>query len=217
MEYTSFVLKIKAESWDISCGTIYLWTDSTIVQGWFNSHSSRLKIFVANRVNRILDLTEVQQWRHVRTYENPVDIISRGINAAELIGANTSWLEKDKSSWQPQPTLNVELEELPEIREIKLALIVTNPVVHMIKQYSEWNCMLRGICWLRRYTRYVKGDKGSRNPRKLQIAELREARTTVLKIVQQECFRKEFIALEKGQEVPKNSKLRCLNPFIQNG
>lgn len=74
--------------------------------------------------------------------ENPAEIISRGTSAAELIKAITwwngpRWLEEDKSSWQPQSTLNVEVEELPEIRKMKLALIVTNPVVHMVKQYSE--------------------------------------------------------------------------------
>ncbi|XP_008181657.1 uncharacterized protein LOC103309000 [Acyrthosiphon pisum] len=211
-----------ADSWGIDKATIYLWTDSTIVLGWLNSHSSRLKTFVANRVNQILELTEVNQWRHVRTHDNPADIISRGISPAELIRADIwwsgpKWLEEDNASWQIQPMLMNDVEELPEIRKMKLALITTNPVTHMINQYSEWNRMLRGIAWLRRYTRYIKGDKGCREPRQLQISDLREAKLTLLRIVQQEVFRKEFIALERGQEVPKNSKLRCLNPFIKNG
>lgn len=207
-----------ADSWGIDSATIYLWTDSTIVLGWLNSHSSRLKTFVANRVNQILELTEVKQWRH----DNPADIISRGISPVELIRADIwwngpKWLEEDNTIWQIQPTLMNDIEELPEIRKMKLTLITANPVTHMINQYSEWNHMLRGIAWLRRYTRYIKGDKGFREPRQLQISDLREAKLTVLRIVQQEMFRKEFIALEKGQEVPKNSKLRCLIPFIKNG
>ncbi|XP_060871318.1 uncharacterized protein LOC132945561 [Metopolophium dirhodum] len=211
-----------ADSWGIDSATIYLWTDSTIVSGSLNSHSSRLKTFVANRVNQILELTEVNQWRHVRTHDNPADNISRGISPAELIRADIwwsgpKWLEEDNASWQIQPTLMNDVEELPEIHKMKLALITTNPVTHMINQYSEWNRMLRGIAWLRRYTRYIKEDKGFREPGPLQISDLREAKLTVLRIVQQEVFRKEFIALEKGQEVPKNSKLRCLNPFIKNG
>lgn len=57
----------------------------------------------------------------------------------------------------------------------------------------------------------------AREPRQLQISDLREAKFTVIRAVQQECFGKEFLALERGQEVSKNSKLRCLNPFIKDG
>jgi len=97
---------------------------------------------------------------------------------------------------------------------MKLALITANPVIHIINQYSEWNRMLRGIAWLRRYTKYIKGHNGFREPRQLQISDMREAKLAVLRIVQKGIFCKEFIALKRGQEVPKNIKLRCLNPFI---
>lgn len=59
------------------------WTDSMIVLGWL--HTSRntpkqLKIFVANRVNKINNLTKNCEWRYVPTEHNPADYISRGVD-----------------------------------------------------------------------------------------------------------------------------------------
>lgn len=65
-----------AEAWKLEVKDFYLWTDSTVVLGWINSGSCRLKAFVANRVDQILEITEAQQWKHVRTDENPADLIN---------------------------------------------------------------------------------------------------------------------------------------------
>lgn len=56
-----------AESWKINIHQFKLWTDSTIVLGWFQS--SRLKTYVANRVAQILDVTEVNRWNYTGTQE----------------------------------------------------------------------------------------------------------------------------------------------------
>lgn len=55
-----------AESWQINVHKFKLWTDSTIVLGWLNNQSSRLKTYVANRVAQIMDVTEIIQWNHIR-------------------------------------------------------------------------------------------------------------------------------------------------------
>ncbi|XP_050065913.1 uncharacterized protein LOC126554977 [Aphis gossypii] len=212
-----------AESWEMDAKDFRLWTDSMIVLTWLNSQTSRLKSYVMNRVNQILELTEVVQWRHVRTHDNPADVTSRGIGAAELVRAETwwygpKWLEKEELEWYSQPTLGKGEEEVLETRKMKLALMVTNPAIQgIISKYSEWNAMLRGLSWIVRYIKYLSKDKSVRETQHLQISELREAEMVILKAVQQECFRKEIIALEKGQQVPKNSKLRCLNPYMSNG
>jgi len=55
-----------------------------VVLGWLNSESSRLKTYVANRVEQILNGTDASQWQYISTKDNPADIISRGIDAHEL-------------------------------------------------------------------------------------------------------------------------------------
>jgi len=73
-----------ATAWRIDCRACYLWTDSTIVLGWINTQCTRLKVYVANRVNQILELSDSTQWKYVNTTENPADIISRGIDVYTL-------------------------------------------------------------------------------------------------------------------------------------
>lgn len=60
------------------------YSDSTIVLSWISTHPSRLKIFVANRVVQITELTNIDNWYHVKSEDNPADVISRGINSQDL-------------------------------------------------------------------------------------------------------------------------------------
>lgn len=107
-----------AEAWNLNVKEFYFWTDSTVVLGWLKNESCRLKTFVANRVNQILEITEVQQWRHVRTDQNQADILSRGI-AAENLQKNSlwwngpSWLATDSIVWKEIIPITYD-QELPE-------------------------------------------------------------------------------------------------------
>lgn len=61
-----------------------LWSDSTVVLTWLQSESCRYKVFVANRITEILDVTSPDQWRYVKTCRNPADDITRGKPLIEL-------------------------------------------------------------------------------------------------------------------------------------
>lgn len=76
--------KKTAEAWECGKEEIHLWTDSMVVLGWINSQSCRLKTYVLNRIEQILEISERQQWRYVKTDENPADVLSRGIAPKEL-------------------------------------------------------------------------------------------------------------------------------------
>ena len=60
-----------------------MWTDSTAVLKWIFDTTSAPKGFVGNRVARLQDSTEVDEWRHVPGELNPADLITRGIRADE--------------------------------------------------------------------------------------------------------------------------------------
>ena len=73
------------EALKLKVGEVYLWSDSTIVLSWVNSEPFELKTFVANRVSAIQSKANREYWKHVRTQDNPADIISRGLLPAELV------------------------------------------------------------------------------------------------------------------------------------
>jgi len=59
--------------------SVHLWTDSTIVLSWISSLAMRWNTFMANRVACIQETTNMSDWKHVSTLENPADLISRGV------------------------------------------------------------------------------------------------------------------------------------------
>lgn len=90
-----------------------------VVLTWLNSQRVRLKTYMLNHVNQALELTEVNQWNHVRINENPADVISRGICPVELLTNITlcygsKWMSFEELDWTPSVIRLVEDELIPE-------------------------------------------------------------------------------------------------------
>jgi hypothetical protein len=86
-----------------SFNKVRLWTDSMIVLAWLKSPATRWKTFVANRVNHIQETTNVDDWKHVKSKENPADLVSRGIDTnilrtSSLWWNGPNWLQKEDAS-----------------------------------------------------------------------------------------------------------------------
>ena len=71
------------KSLTISFDSVHFWSDSTIILHWIAGDPSRWQTLVRNWVAQIQRLTEQATWHHVRTENNPADIISRGMSAEE--------------------------------------------------------------------------------------------------------------------------------------
>ena len=67
------------------------WIDSMVVLGWIKRNPSRWKLFVANRVGLVQELSEPSCWYHCSGEDNPADLCTRGISATELVESKT-WL-----------------------------------------------------------------------------------------------------------------------------
>lgn len=98
----------------------YLWSDSTVVLTWLQSESCRYKVFVANRIVEILELTLASEWRYVDSKQNPADDITRGNPLRDLTNAyrwhkGPEFLHLYPSQW---PTSPVTTQEIPsELRK----------------------------------------------------------------------------------------------------
>ncbi|XP_034946640.1 uncharacterized protein [Chelonus insularis] len=108
---------------DIQPTQTVCWTDSSVTLTWIQSHSSRWKEFVRNRVLAIQDLTPISVWRFVPGKQNPADCAPRGISISQLQKhplwwTGPQWLTADESSWPTQSSVydsKAQQEERPVI------------------------------------------------------------------------------------------------------
>ena len=71
------------------------YSDSTTTLHWIHSDYKQWKTYVANRVRDINLLSSPDDWKYVKTDDNPADLGTRGIDAADLVG-NDFWFHGPK-------------------------------------------------------------------------------------------------------------------------
>ncbi|KAL0194643.1 hypothetical protein M9458_008215, partial [Cirrhinus mrigala] len=92
---------------DLPIQTI-VWSDSMTVLDWIRSDTCRYKVFVANRITKILEYSTPEQWRYVDSPSNPADDITRGKSVADLAKPNRwsqgpTFLYSDPNQWPKFP------------------------------------------------------------------------------------------------------------------
>ncbi|XP_011313416.1 uncharacterized protein [Fopius arisanus] len=148
LELTVALLLTKIVSWTQQTlelnAEIYLWSDSSVALAWINSHPSRWKEFVHNRVTKIQEELPTAVWRHVGGIYNPAECASRGISPTQLNEHHLwwngpDWLAKPPSAW-PQNTTNtpteVSLEERPASAHPVAVEIRQHSLAEFVNRYS---------------------------------------------------------------------------------
>ena len=120
--------------WPIESALFF--SDSTTTLWWLRT-TKPLKIFVANRICTILDISNVSQWRYVNTKENPADLPTRTASVHQLAKHHLWWwgpkfLTQPEKQWSKQPPVTESNEALTETYTVektlnKLHLAETNP------------------------------------------------------------------------------------------
>ncbi|XP_076549257.1 uncharacterized protein LOC117612080 [Osmia lignaria lignaria] len=186
------------------------WTDSTVVLHWLQTSPHTLKTFVANRISEIQARTNIGDWRHVPTTDNPADLISRGQHPEEFLQPSIwhhgpEWLKHEEVTW---PTRDlVPCNFIPEQRTatcLKVSPLDTN----ILDDYSSWEKMQRIVAWCLRW----KGDNMIKGP--LTPVELRHARDVIIKLLQRIHFSKELRCLSSSSNPEIAGKLQRLSPFV---
>ena len=126
----------------ISQAQIFAWMDSTIVLCLLQKPSSLLKTFVANRLSSIQELLPSSKWRHVPTNQNPADLLSRGMDANQLVRNSLwwndpKWLAKMPSHWPTDPF--TQPSSLPEINVSCAAIQDIKPTKQLWKNFSSFH------------------------------------------------------------------------------
>ena len=198
---------------------VHLWTDSTIVLAWLSCNPRRLKTYVANRVTEITDAIPPSRWRHVRSEDNPADCASRGLLPSQLMVHDLwwdgpPWVSLNHEEWPQRDSSNGE----PDVTEEVIACVSTprkSPEsVLFLKNYSSYNRPVRVVAWIKRFVSNCSNPGGRVTSPHLTVEELGNAEVYVLKHAQMDDFQNELNLINSGNNLPKNSKLLPLHPYL---
>lgn len=138
----------------------FLFTDSEIVLSWLKNRSLTFKTFVSHRATKIVKITGREVWRHVRSEENPSDILSRGCSADKFLSSALWWHgpEWAKSSVEdfPKGELNgkIELNQafIEEIEEtiICASVVIDGELEKLTRKISNWQKLIRIVAYCER-------------------------------------------------------------------
>lgn len=200
----------------------YYWSDSMIALGWIRNPSKRWKTFVANRVSEIQTLTNIESWSHVKSEENPADLLSRGVSIIYLIDCELwwhgpKWLEQDTSSWNS--SVKIDVNDLPEEKLVTCMTIIKrdNIIMNLILKCSSLQKLQRVTAYVLRFISNLRTkEKTLRNFENLTPRELDNSLNILIKTIQVHVYPREYEELQKQGSVSKRSVLLPLNPFIKN-
>ena len=192
----------------------FYWTDSQIVLCYLNNSSKRFHVFVANRIQFILDHTQIKQWRYVSTHDNPADSASRGLSVQDLI-TNSSWWRGPELLWNSLPEPEHILQDSPLIDdpEVKKVMVYKTSVksfswIRRLERFSDWHRAIRGINVIRRFIRRKKHE-----PVQNDLMQLLDTEVFILKSCQAELMPQEIHKLLNNEQITDKT-MKSLDPFL---
>ncbi|XP_018404138.1 PREDICTED: uncharacterized protein LOC108780819 [Cyphomyrmex costatus] len=195
----------------------FFWSDSMITLNWIGAPSRKWTPFVANRVGEIQRLTEFKDWQHVRSSNNPADVLLRGLNPKELIDNDLWWhgppfLQDDDDLW-PRGDIIQSHEDLPESRMVSSIATLTEGCVinQLLARFSRLSKIIRIVAYCLRFS---KKNRPSNPSILISPTEASHALNIVCKAVQKQSFSKDYEVLQRKDSIAVTSNIRSLTPFI---
>lgn len=199
--------------------TIY-WTDSKTVLHWIRSEAGRFKVFVAQRLGEIQELTDVNDWKYVRSSDNVADEATKYVMNSS-VSEDSRWICGPKfvllnpHEW-PRETEN-DLKTDSDILEMKrLDYICSNfsveyliPDIPNPERFSKWVRLLRATAYILRVRNILRAKGFIRN--EITVEELYEAEILLYRKVQMDSFPEEYKILKQSKMIQKTSRLFSLS------
>ena len=193
----------------------FYWSDSEAVLGYIANEAKAFYTFVCNRIQRIKDSSQTEQWHYISTRENPADIVSRGATITQL---QDLWLHGPKFLSDPSFSMDDQpkrefplLTDDPEIRKVFTHTTVTEDVMDFISffdKFSSWSKVIRILSHVLKLG--SKHRKQGINPDGPHVFN------SVLKLLQQAYLPEEMEKLQEGLRISRKSPLFTLDPFIDD-
>ncbi|XP_050315358.1 uncharacterized protein LOC126749716 [Anthonomus grandis grandis] len=202
----------------------HYWCDSTIVLAWIRSSPHRLKTFIANRIAQIQSITNIDEWRYIRTADNPADLLTRGIPPLSLLNSTLwfhgpPWLTEDEWPTDIVDLSNIDTPELRNVTSFHVSIEkhTNNDLLTLIDKFSNLTKLVRTFAFVLRFKNILKlKSKSDFFNRELSTLEIENSLHTLVSLVQASTFSEEFKALKNNNKVSNKSKLLTLNPFFDH-
>lgn len=208
---------------EIRFNRIYYWTDSTVALGWIRSTSRQWKTYVANRVSEIHELSDIQNWHHVRSEDNPADIISRGSSLSDIIKSNLwwhgpTWLLSCEALNLGETALDT---KLPEEKTVTSCLSTNSETCwNLFSKSSSLNKLIHVTAYCLRFITNLQArcNKSSTITisGNLTTCEINAATNKLIQLIQGQHFGVDLSNLMHSGTVDAKSKLLSLNPFVDS-
>lgn len=234
------LLKFLESNFRLKINQTYMWTDSSIVLSWIKGDPNRWTTFVCNRVNKILEITNIEDWSHVVSKDNPADCNSRGLTVVQLHESSLwwtgpDWLSKSHEGW-PTSKFNFIEDDPSELRSkfksINATINEPNHLDSMLNRFSNFNRIRRSIAYCFRFIQQTRDAIKLRKPRTtslgieiskliemvppLNVIEIQQGEIALIRWVQRETFVTELESIQMNEPIQRISKLFRLNPFIDS-
>lgn len=187
----------------------HLWCDSKVVLDWIKIPPYQLKLFVANRVTQILEITDPLMWKYVPSQDNPADLASRGATPSTLIHSTLwwsgpPWLRKPPDEWPQLPPDPVSPDVTRELKPPELTLAVTAAPKPLFDHISSWSRLIRVVSLIIKW-KYHKQS--------LTVTQLySKARIAICYYVQHTALNSLVTRIHSN--LPLTREFSRLNPFI---
>lgn len=205
-------------SLSISIASATFHTDSKVVLGYIHNKKKRFHHYVANRVQRILEVSDSGQWVFVPTKENPADFGTRGLLTAKEV--QEKWIcgpnhVKVDTSLVDEEYPLVDPEEDKEIRVTSHKTEVNTIMNDRTERFSDWSRLLDALCVLKRAIRKFKTTESEKHI--LETQDLRkDSENFLIAQCQKNQFPEEIDHLRNGKPVSGSSPISSLNPILDN-
>ena len=184
---------------------------------------------MANRVGKIQSCTNPEQWRHVKSNENPADLLSRGCGVS-FLGSNRLWWQGPKFIWLNNaewPSTAISKPKFDTERKRQISHITNHHKIISTKvnnemalgrlapeHFSDWLEYVRLFALVVRFVENCKLSCADRRYGELSSEEIGDVETRVLMLTQKDAFTIEYKALSQGKEIARNSVLLKLRPKL---
>ena len=207
----------------VSAEDTFFWTDSEVCLHWINTPAKSFKAYVAHRVGEIQTYTEPRQWLHVPSSENPADIGTRPITAAELKCQQLWWggpsfLKLPITGWPRSKVVRqIETKELKNtvflniapLREVRFVDAFQKLHPRFFSVGKLYNGLLRCLFKWAYVLRAVRIFQGGKRPgqKALHSGELEAAKRLLIRQAQLSTFREEIGLLSRDPAPPREKSL----------